>query len=150
MATVFQQIASAMVASLLAAPALADGMVSKNRLRPLPAGKDAAIVVRFKSTSGQEVSLGMTDWVSDYTVECYGRAVAPADPSDAADNLLAAAWPRLAALDVVSLGAMAVVVNPQIDWEEVEADTPMACAVFRVQVAHRTALNSLAPIATSP
>jgi hypothetical protein len=40
---------------------------------------------------------------------------------------------------------MAIAVNPQIDWEEFEAETPMACAVFKVQVTHRTMVDSLVP-----
>ena len=143
--TAFQQLANAMLAALQAAPAVAGGVVSKNRLRPLTALQNSGVVLRFKGATGQEVSLGVIDWQSDFNVECYGRAVAPADPTDAADSLLALVWPRLAALNVESLGAMSVVVNPQIDWEEVEAETPMCCAIFRVQVLHRTNAESLTP-----
>ena len=142
----FQLIANALKAALLSGTPVAGGAVFKNRLRPLAASQNSAVVIAFKNTTGQEISLNTTDWVSEFEVECYGRAVAPAEPTDVADALLAAVWPRLLAASVTGLAVMQIAANPAIDWEEVEVETPMSCARFRLQVFHRTAVNSLLPL----
>ena len=136
-------IASAVVAALTAAPALAGGRVTLNKLRPVAAGDGTAIVVRLGRSVGQEQSLGVIDWTTTLDVECHARASAGAEPAAAVDVLLADAWARLADLNATSLGAMAVQIGSDIDWQFDDMDTPVASATVRLQVLHRTAATSL-------
>jgi hypothetical protein len=146
MSTVFQSLTAAIVASLERSPALADGRVWANRLRPIPENKATAVVVRLEQSDAVENVIGMLDWQTRFAVECYGRGVVGADPAGGVDDLMASVWARLAAFPVSDLGAMALTVNPSIDWQYDDADTPMACAVIRVSVTHRTAMTGLAPL----
>lgn len=144
MSTAFVTIQAALLAALSAAPALADGRISVNRLRPIPAGQNSAIVIRLDQAQGTEMVLGLVDWQTAFAVECYARAPAGTDASGAVDTLLADTWARLAALDFTDLGA-SIVLDPQIDWQYDDADTPVVCAVIRVKAQHRTSLLSLQP-----
>lgn len=143
--TAFAGIHAAIEAALLAPPALADGRVSINRLRPIAAGSHSAAVVRLERSKAMGQTLGALDWTTSYSVECYTRAAAGADPAAAVDDFLNAAWERLSALVITDLGVMAIALNPEIDWQYDEADTPVICVTIRLDVEHRTALNSLKP-----
>lgn len=145
MSTAFQSIADALVAALLAGPALAGGRVYANRLRPLPAGQASAIVVRMEQSAARETVLGAHDWDSQFVVECCARGATGADPAAAVDALLADAWARLAGINASALGAMSVALNPQIEWQYDEADTPVVCAAVRLLVQHRTPVATLNP-----
>lgn len=143
MSTAFKSIADGIVAALLVAPALADGRVYANRLRPLHTGVSTAMVLRLEQSSARETVLGAHDWDSAYVLECYARGTVNADPAAAVDALLASAWARLAGLSAADLGAMAIAVNPAIDWQYDEADAPVVCASVRLQVQHRTPVATL-------
>ena len=119
MSTAFKSIVHALISALADSPALAGGRVWPNRLRPLPATAATAVVVRLAGAVG-------------------------ADPADAADALLSEVWKRLAAIDASALGAIAVTVNPAIDWQFDEGETPMACATVHLVVEHRTPVAELA------
>lgn len=144
MSTAFTAIQAALLAALQAAPALAGGRISVNRLRPIPAGQDSAIVIRLDQANGTEMVLGLVDWQTAFAVECYARAAAGSDASVAVDALLGDTWARLAALDFTDLGA-AIALDPQIDWQYDDADTPVVCAVIRIKAQHRTQLATLQP-----
>ena len=143
MKSAFQSIAEQIVAALVASPALADGRVFVKRLRPLPVGVNTAIVVRWEQAAAQETVLGAHDWDTAFVVECYSRGDATDPDHQAADALMVEAWARLARLDASTLGAMALAVNPSLDWEMVEADTPAECVSIRLGVQHRTPVGSL-------
>lgn len=136
-------IAAAVVSALAAAPALAGGRVSLNKQRPVAAGDGTAIVVRLGASTGQEVSLGFIDWTTTLDVECHARANAGTEPAAAVDALLLDTWSRLASLNSASLGAMAVQIGADIDWQFDDLDTPVCAAVIRLQVVHRTAAGAL-------
>ena len=144
MSTAFKSIVHALVAALADSPALAGGRVWPNRLRPLPATAATAVVVRLAGSGGAEAVLGALDWATRLAIECYARGAAGADPADAADALLSEVWKRLAAIDAAALGAMAITVNPAIDWQFDEGETPMACATVHLVVEHRTSVAELA------
>lgn len=143
MSTAFKAVADRIMAALLVVPALADGRVYANRLRPLPVGVNTAIVLRLEQSAARETVLGAHDWDSAYMLECYARGTVGTDPAAAVDVLLASAWARLASLSAADLGAMAIAINPVIDWQYEEADTPMVCASIRLQVQHRTPVATL-------
>lgn len=143
MSTAFKSISSALVSALAAAPALADGRIWSNRLRPLPAGSATAVVVRQANSRGDEVVLGALDWATSFAIECYGRGPAGADPADAVDQLLKDVWARLSAVDPGALGAMAVAVAPGVEWQFDEGEAPMACAIAHLIVQHRTPMAAL-------
>ena len=143
MSTAFKAIADRVLAALLASPALADGRVYANRLRPLPIGVNTALVLRLEQSSAVEQMLGAHDWVSAYVLECYARGTINSDPVAAVDALLAAAWSRLQALTAGDLSVQAFTLAPVIDWQYDEGDTPAVCASIRLQVRHRTPTATL-------
>lgn len=138
MSTVFRAIALAIAASLSSAPALAGVPVFQNRLKPLPEDQAQAVVVRTERSAGQEVVLGLIDWQTDYVIECYGRGTAGAEPAAAVDDLVQAVWQCLVAVDLSAYQVMGTTLNPDIGWDYGEAETPFACAIFRLQIIHRT------------
>ena len=142
MSTAFSSIQAALLAALSAPTALAGGRIYANRLRPIDANSSTAIVVRLEQASGTEMILGTVDWQSSYTVECYARAATGADPAAAVDALLADVWTRLSALDFATLGAN-VALDPRIDWQYDELESPLACAVLRLSAQHRTTTSAL-------
>lgn len=144
MTTAFVSLATAVQTALAGAPALAGGRVYLNRLAPIAAAHDTAVVVRLVQTTGREVALGAHDWTSEIDVECYARAATGADPSAAVDSLLESVWARLVAINAASLDAMALQLNPAITWQYDDgAEKPTACATVRMQVRHRTAVTTL-------
>lgn len=143
MSSAFKSLTDALVAACLQTPALAGGRIWANRLRPVSTLQTTAVVVRLVQTRSAENMLGMLDWQTQFAVECYGRGTTGADPADAVDALLLDVWSRLASVNAASLGAMAVVINPAIEWQFDEAETPMACAIVSLLVQHRTPVAAL-------
>lgn len=142
-ASAFKGLTDALVAACLQAPALAEGRVWANRLRPLSTQQGSAVVVRLVQTRSTEDVLGLLDWQTQFAVECYGRGATGTDPAGAVDALLQDVWARLAGLDSGALGVMAVAVNPAVEWQFDEAETPVACAIVHLVVRHRTTANLL-------
>lgn len=143
MSSIFLQIQSGIAAALASAPALAGQAVRLNHLRDIEEAVNTALVVRLGQTSGNEFVLGSLDWSTSYTIECYARVATGIDPALGVDALLAQVWSRLAALDAASIGAISIILNPQIDWQYDIGATPMVCAVFKLQVDHRTDISTL-------
>lgn len=143
MSTAFKSLAGILASVLTAAPAVAEGRVWTNRLRVLPAVASTAVVVRQGDGRGTEVVLGALDWITAFSIECYGRGAAGSDPADAVDPVLEAVWARLVAIDAAALGAMSITVGPSIEWQFDDGETPMACAVVRLLVQHRTPVAAL-------
>lgn len=143
MSSAFLQIQTGLAAALTSAPALAGGNLQLNSLRPIAEGVNTALVVRLGNTAGQEETIGVHYWLTNYTVECYARVITGVDPATGADALMLAVWDRIAALDASSIGASQITLNPQIDWQYDDSATPLVCAVIRLSVAHRTPYNSL-------
>lgn len=145
MSTAFAAVLAAVIGALQATPALADGRVHANRLQPLPAGRASAVVVRLEQSDPREAVLGALDWTTRMAVECYARGQTGLDPATAVDGLLHAVWQRLRTLDAAQLGVMAFEPDSSIEWQFDEADTPLACAVIRITVLHRTPVTTLQP-----
>lgn len=142
--TAFASIQSALITALGTTPALAGGRIYANRLRPIAAVSNTAIVVRMDASDGVEQVIGCLDWGTNYAVECYARAATGADPAAAVDALLADAWERLCALNFTTLDA-SITLSPRIDWQYDDAETPVVCAVIHLTAQHRTALVTLQP-----
>ena len=145
MSTAFQSLIAAVVSALQAAPALADGRVYANRMQPLPAGRSTAVVVRLEQSSASGTVLGALDWTTQLAVECLARGQVGTDPAAAVDPLLQATWQRMRALDPAQLGAMDIESDSAIEWLFEELETPLACAVIRLRVLHRTPVSNLQP-----
>lgn len=143
MSTAFESITDSLVAALVASPALADGRVWPNRLRPIPHGDNTAIVVRIVQSPGQEDVIGMLDWNSQFAIEVYGRSASGEDPAKVVGSLLQAVWARFCTIDPAALNAMALNLNPSIQWQFDELETPLACATLHLNIMHRTLANSL-------
>ena len=145
MTTAFASLQAALLAALSSAPALAGGNIGSNRLRPIPTGQSTALVLRLDASEGTERVLGCVDWQTAFTVECYARgATSAADLVAAVDTLLADTWAGLASLSFQALGDD-LIVDPRIDWQFDDGETPMVCAVIRLSAAHRTASSTLTP-----
>lgn len=140
-------IQSAIVAALLAAPALAGGNVQANTLRPVASSKAVAVVVRLLQSRAATPKIlgGPYDWVTTFQVECLARGAAGSSESAAAvDGLLELAWQRLSTINPTGLGVMDVRMAPAIDWQMDESETPLVAAVISLQVNHRTQATTLA------
>lgn len=138
-------IQSAIVAALSQAPAVA-ASIRANTVRPLSANQAQAVVVRLISSrsAGQQALGAPFDWTTAYAIECLARASsANADPVAAVDSLLDAVWQRLSGIDPLALGAIDVRLQPLIDWQIDDADTPVAAAVIGLQIVHRTQATTL-------
>lgn len=145
MTTAFASIQDTIMAKMTATPALAEGRVYPNRLRPIASNHSTAIVVRMDKTEGTEIVIGAMDWTTSYSIECYARTTPGSDPCDAVDAILLESWARLSDLNVSGQGVMAYTLNPQIDWQYDDADTPVVCAITQLRVQHRTPTNNLSP-----
>lgn len=143
MSSIFLSIQTGIAAALTGATALAGAAVQLNTLRPIAEGVNTALVVRLGRTTGNEYVIGSLEWSTSYTVECYARVAAGGDPAAGADDLLVDVWSRLSALDPASIGALALVLNPEIDWQYDDSATPMVCAVFKLQVEHAASLQTI-------
>lgn len=142
MATAFKRIADGLLASLAA---MAGGRVALNRLKPISSTQPTAVVLRLGRSAGQEAVLGAIDWQTSFAVECYGRGVTGSDPADAVDSLLQNAWAILATIDCAAIGASDLTLNPSVEWQYDEAETPLACATLNLSVSHRTPTATLTP-----
>lgn len=141
--TSFAAAHAAILAALVSAPALAGGNVRPNRLRPIPSSQNSAVVLRIKPADGSEGVIGQYAWTSGFTVECYYRGGSfEEDLVAGVDPLLAATWARLGALNLSSIG-VDLSVNPSIDWQFDDSDTPMVCAVIGLTARHTTATTTL-------
>jgi hypothetical protein len=143
--TAFNDLVAAVVAALSASPAVADGRVFANRLRPMAATHATGVVVRLEQTAARETMLGAHDWQTLMAVECYGKTVGATDASTAADDLLAAVWARLQTINAASLAVGAVGLGPQIEWRRDVDEAASVCAVVYLTVTHRTPVNTLEP-----
>ncbi len=96
--TAFVNITAALVARLVAAPAVSAN-IFRARDRPMAAQYVEALSVQWE---GGESSRGAmhgapVDWLSKFTVECYARATGDVTPDVAVDPLLAGVAARIAA-----------------------------------------------------
>lgn len=122
---------------------LAGGRVYLNRLRPLPAGQNTGIVVRLEQSAGRAMPGGTMDWSTTLRIECVARGAPGADPAAAADDLLAAAWAIVVGLSVTAINAMAIALDPLIDWQYDDAEAPYVSASLSVRVMHFTPYSTL-------
>lgn len=143
--TAQHQLQQAVVEALKASPALADGRVFANRVRPVSAQSATALAVRLERSTGTSPTLHATDWRTSLLVECYARAVANSDPAAAVDALLHDVWARLSVLQPAGLGAIDLDLEPDIGWDYDDTDTPTVCATLRLTAVHRTPANTLTP-----
>lgn len=140
-ASAFLLLQSALVTALEAS--LPGVPVYKNRTRAVSRDVPAAVLVRLDASRDADGPIGVSDWQTDFHVEAIARADNGADPAAAVDDVLQALW---AALPTVSLsGVIDLSVAPQIEWNFDAAETPVASALVRVSVLHRTEPNTFTP-----
>jgi hypothetical protein len=140
-------IQAAIVAALMAAPAVAGGNVKVNTTRPVSAATTEAVVVRLVQSRANTPQIlgGPYDWMTQVQVECLARAASgTADPMAAVDALLEAVWQRLSTANPAGLGAIDVRMAPAIDWQLDDGETPVVAAVINLTVNHRTTSTTLA------
>lgn len=143
-ASAFRQVQNAIQAALQAAPGLSGVSVFANRTRSLPREEQVGVLIRLDRTRQDPVSpLGVRDWTTAFEVEIVARGASGADPAAAIDDPLQAAW--LALHGLTAPGLIEVDADPEIDWTFDAGDTPLASALFRLTVQHRTEGNTLNP-----
>jgi hypothetical protein len=141
--TAFLAQQAALVVALQAQPSLSGVSVLANRVRALAREENQAVLVRLGSTEEEGGPLGCTDWATTFEIESIARAASGADPAAAVDPLLAAVWEAVRGLTLPDV--LDTTASPQIDWVFDAADTPLASAVLRLTVRHRTQADTLTP-----
>ena len=139
-------IQQAIATALLAAPAVASGNVRQNATRPVASASSQGVVVRLAQSSAPtpQVLAGPYTWQTRFEIECLARAASgTADPVAAVDGLLEAVWSRLSTLNTTGLGVVDLRMQPTIDWQLDDSETPLASATVYLQVTHRTASTTL-------
>lgn len=134
-----------LLAALTQSPALASGRVYANPVRELPDGTPTAITLTTERSDATEATLHALDWRTTYRVDCLATAAAGTEPAAAVDDLLQAAWQRLAALPAGANGLMRIAIDPAIVWDFAPGLTPQVAATIRVVADHRTTPTSLSP-----
>lgn len=146
--TVFVDIAEAVKGALLASPQIVGDRVERARQASMKKGWPNGIAVRLVRTRGEPAGVGMSspkDWGTVIGVECAARADAAsaAVAEDAVDEVLEAAYARLAGTNLGLPALLDVMPDPEITWDTEEGETQICRATFMVRVTHRTAAASL-------
>lgn len=151
MSSAFLQLRAALVAHLLAAPALAAGRVRAAQVRPIAQGEPSAINVRVSDAQLTHAVIEAADWRTTLYIDCMVRSV-PAqaiDADTAADDLLTSVFARLHTFAnsaaAQGLAVLYVDQDATIEWDHVAEDVPYTCASLRVTVNHRTPATTLQP-----
>jgi hypothetical protein len=127
----------AIIAALLASPALAGGRVVGNRRRPMAAQDPSQIYVYLEESIASRETIGTIDWRTRIRIECVARTVSGTSAEDASDALAVAAYARIMASP--ALGGAALDTEAQaIAWTEDEADTTLSACQQLFTVWHQT------------
>lgn len=144
MATAFADITALVRDALLTGPALAGGRVYRGRNRPLGLGEATAVCVNLTRASGEPIALSgdALQWSTTVLVTAYARGSASVDAEAAVDPLLQAVWQRLQTVSVP--GALAITLDPAVQWAVDEGDAPVAEATVALRITHLTTGAALA------
>ena len=137
----------AIVAQLLATPAIAGGYVKANRRRPVPDGVADAVFVYLEKSTPTPAAYGFDtriDWSTQIRVECVSRKVAAVDADDRADTLAGQVYARLMANATLSGALIDPLEQAGMAWAEDEVDGQLSGVQLIFTAAHRTANNTLA------
>lgn len=139
----FTDLTAAIVAALNAAPALAGGNVYRGHAWPMPEDVNEEVFVRTESSVSERTGItGPVDWRTAYRIEIRVRYSPDATSADAAvDDLLAAAYARLAALSLP--GVQDIVPGVALAWDYLGGDNNVAAVSFTAEVLHRTEGSTL-------
>ena len=144
MSTIVNQAVSAIVAALQASPAVV-ASVGRVSLRPVAQASAQAIIVRpvqSEAAYAGDIGFDPTSWTTTVAVECYARASGATAPDVAVDDLLQAAYARLAADP--TLGGAVLAMYPQQVAYDFDADgEKTACATLVFSVMHSASSASL-------
>lgn len=148
-ATAFLQLRAALVAHLLAAPALADGRV-RTSTRPIAQGEANAITVRLSDAQASHAVIEAADWQTALYIECAARSQPGGTDADtAADALLSDVFARLhtfaASAAAKAAGVLEVDQDAVVEWDTVHEDVPYTSASLRITAVHRTPATTLQP-----
>ena len=140
--TAHMAVRDAIVAALLAAPALAGGKVVANRRRPMAADVSSQIFVYLEDSLASHEIIGFTDWRTRIRIENLARSTALASADDAADALAFDSHARIMADP--GLGGRAITTEAAaMAWTEDEADPTLSAAQQIFTVWHRCPDESL-------
>jgi hypothetical protein len=144
MPTAMREIQNAVVAALLAAPAVAGGRVYAGRDRPLPTEHATDVQVRQGSLRGEQAYLGThpVDWEATLGLELRARGSSANDAEAAVDPLLEAVFARLATTaPPAGVDGWLLDVGGRIEIDDAEA--PVASMLLTISVRYRTQTGSL-------
>lgn len=143
--TAFADLTLAAKALLLRDPPVANGLVSRGRVRPLQQGQVCSVLVLPAIAQAQPgMTSGPQHWVTTLVLELQARAAPGQEPEDALSPLLAEVFARLQLLPEVAPGVADAMGDPRIEWDLAEGDTAVGVARLAIGVQHRTAPGSLA------
>jgi hypothetical protein len=132
----------AVVAALLAAPALASGRIEARRRRPVAAEVASQINVYLEDSTPTDGPIGTTYWATRVRVECVARAATGLDSETVADALAVQVHARL--LTDPSLGGLAIdTVVTSMAWTDDELETSLSACQQLFQVTHATPTASI-------
>lgn len=139
----------AIVALLLASPALASGNVEANRNTAMPQGMDSKVYVYLQDAtptagdSSNQTPIGTIDWSTRIQIDCLARDTHGASAIENSDALQVAVFARL--LSEPTLGGLAIdLENKAIAWTTHEADTSISQCQAIYSVWHQTGATSIA------
>jgi hypothetical protein len=138
---------NAVVARLAAAPAVASGRIGVDGDDVLAVDDPDDVIVELQASAGDRPFAGASgplQWTTDVQVTCRARAMSGIDAVARADELLAEAWARVAAMTPPA-GVTDMQVVPQILFRGQAADIGVASIEFTVRFVHQTAPQSLTP-----
>lgn len=130
---------------LLTAPAVAGGRVGVDPDDVLAEDDPVDVIVTLQASQGDRRfagSMGPVQWITDVSVTCRGRAGAGIDATARADEVLSAAWARLAAA-AAPAGVTDKAVEPAINFRSEAAEVGVCSIEFLVRFTHQTAPDAL-------
>lgn len=137
------RVRDAVVALLLATPAMAAGRVLPNRRVPLPAETTAQVLVYLEDSVASHDVIGLTQWGTRIRIECVARSTAGATGEATADELATEAHARIMAQP--DLGGIAIDTEAQaMAWSEAESDPTLSVVQQIFTVMHASDDASIA------
>lgn len=144
-ATAFLALLQAVRGALLADPAVAAGRVRVGQRVALPQEWPDGVNLSLVSARAQRATTaGAAMWQTVLAVDLLARGDLAAQGEAALDPLLADVYGRLADLSTVP-GVGALEIEPDLDWDVTEADTPITRARLQLRAIHHTAAGTLLP-----
>lgn len=140
-----QLLMDALMASLVAAPAVAGGNIQRHRTRPVADGVQQAVSLRVLGSTPQPLAgLGAPiDWITRIGIECIGRAGTDSTADQAAGPVLQAVHTRLCTDSALASAGFDLFPWPELSWDQEDLDERIGAVIAIYTVRHRTTPTDL-------